>query len=87
MLWLAATPTPTPTPGLSADMVTPGVEGFLVMAIIAVVIVLLGIAMLRRVRRAQYRFDVREQLDAEEAAARGEGPEAPEVRPESPTKD
>ncbi|AZS44187.1 hypothetical protein E1I21_07890 [Microbacterium oleivorans] len=89
--WLAATPSPTPT-GPPAELVTPGVAGFIAIAVVAIVIVLLAIDMLRRIRRAQYRTDVNEMLDAEEAAAArgednpddGDGPSA--VSPEGPAK-
>lgn len=89
--WLAALPTPTPTSTVRAESVTPGVAGFIAIAVVAVVIVLLAIDMLRRIRRAQYRVDVREQLDAEEAA-QGRGETPPERRdddlsPGSPAKD
>lgn len=90
--WLAALPTPTPASTVRAESVTPGVAGFIAIAVVAVVIVLLAIDMLRRIRRAQYRVDVREQLDAEEAA-RESGEGAPERRddgdlsPGSPAKD
>ncbi|WP_065570252.1 hypothetical protein [Microbacterium oleivorans] len=76
--WLAAIPSPTPTgpsptpTGPPAESVTPGVAGFIAIAVVAIVIVLLAIDMLRRIRRAQYRTDVNEMLDAEEAAARGD---------------
>ncbi|MGA6126710.1 MULTISPECIES: hypothetical protein [unclassified Microbacterium] len=89
--WLAVSPSPTPTTP-PPEAVTPGVAGFIAIAIVAVVIVLLAIDMLRRIRRAQYRSDVNEMLDAEEAAARGEGPgDAPgaapgDVSPEDPAK-
>ncbi|CAL4860121.1 hypothetical protein [Microbacterium sp. MM2322] len=87
--WLAATPSPTPT-GPPAESVTPGVAGFIAIAIVAIVIVLLAIDMLRRIRRAQYRSDVNEMLDAEEAAAArdddiaADGPD--DVSPEGPAK-
>ncbi|MDT3330957.1 hypothetical protein Q9S78_09755 [Microbacterium sp. KSW-18] len=70
---LAATPSPTPT-GPPAELVTPGIAGFVAIAVVAIVIVLLAIDMLRRIRRAQYRSDVNEMLDAEEAAAREDAP-------------
>jgi hypothetical protein len=69
--WLAVSPSPTPTTP-PPEAVTPGVAGFIAIAVVAIVIVLLAIDMLRRIRRAQYRSDVNEMLDAEEAAARGE---------------
>ena len=45
---------------------------------VAVAVVLLGLDMLRRVRRARYRAEANEALDAEEAAARGENGDDPE---------
>ncbi|MFS0867036.1 hypothetical protein AB3M83_06840 [Microbacterium sp. 179-B 1A2 NHS] len=88
LLWLAATATPTPTSRIPDEAVTPGVEGFIAIALVAIVIVLLGMDMLRRIRRAQYRSDVRAELDAEEAATReGAGDAGPdEVSPEGPAK-
>ena len=67
---LAATPTPTVDPAI----VTPGPEGFTVIAILVVLVALLVMDMLRRVRRARYREEANEALDAEEAAGRGEAP-------------
>lgn len=76
--WLAGLATPSPTSTVRADDVTPGIAGFIAIAVVAIVIVLLAIDMLRRIRRAQYRIDVREELDAEEAAARAaEEPASP----------
>ena len=63
----------TPDP----DQVTPGVIGFIATFFVAGVTVLLVIDMVRRVRRVNYRAQVREQLEAEvaaqEAAAVGGG--------------
>ena len=73
LLWLAATPTPSMT--VNPDDVTPGVIGFAAIGIATVLVIFLAIDMLRRIRRAQYRVDVNEQLDAEErAAAEGDEP-------------
>ena len=73
LLWLAATPTPSMT--VNPDDVTPGVIGFAAIGVAAVRVIFLAIDMLRRIRRAQYRVDVNEQLDAEErAAAEGDEP-------------
>lgn len=73
-LWLLASalPTPTPTPTMSVDpnLVTPGPWGFAIMAVIGIAVILLIADMLRRIRRVNYREEIREQLDAEEAAAR-----------------
>jgi hypothetical protein len=65
---LQATSTPTPkTP--NPDLVTPGVWGFIVIFLIAVVTILLVVDMTRRVRRTRYRAEVNAKLDAEEAAS------------------
>ena len=75
---LSAAPTPTPTMTVDPETVTPGVIGFVAVAVIAIAVVLLLVDMLRRVRRGRYRADVIEQLDAEEAARRAaEGADAP----------
>jgi len=66
----ATTPTPTPTPEVDPDLVTPGVVGFLVTALIAIVVIFLIWDMMRRIRRGRVRADIQEQLDAEEQAAR-----------------
>ncbi|MCK6081099.1 hypothetical protein KZX37_10275 [Microbacterium sp. EYE_5] len=92
--WLAVTPTPTPT-APPPESVTPGIAGFIGIAVVAVVVVLLALDMLRRIRRAQYRVDVNEQLDEEERAGReGDGPgksgpddgAAGDLSPGSPTR-
>ena len=57
---LAVTPSPTPSPKIpNADLVTPGVWGFVITLMIAVVTILLIWDMMRRVRRARYRADER----------------------------
>jgi flagellar biosynthesis/type III secretory pathway M-ring protein FliF/YscJ len=66
----AATATPTPTPAVDPDLVTPGPWGFVAIAFLALVVVLLVWDMMRRIRRARIRSEVEEQLNAEEAAAR-----------------
>lgn len=74
-LILGAIPTPTPRPGLDDDTVTPGVWGFVLTIAVVVAVVLLIIDMVRRVRRVNYRAQVREQLEREAAeAADGEDP-------------
>ena len=65
----AALATPSPSMTVDPDSVTPGFVGFVAIALIAVVVVFLIIDMLRRIRRAGYRADVNEQLDAEAQAA------------------
>jgi hypothetical protein len=64
------TPTPTSTPAVDPDLVTPGVVGFLATAVIAIAVILLVWDMMRRIRRGRVRADIREELDAEEQAAR-----------------
>ena len=61
--------TPSPSMTVDPDAVTPGFVGFVAIALVAVVVVFLIIDMLRRIRRAGYRADVNEQLDAEAQAA------------------
>ena len=56
----------TPDP----DTVTPGVLGFLAILFVAVATILLVLDMLRRVRRARYRGEVREQIERERAELR-----------------
>ena len=74
ILW-AATPTPTPTP-FDPDSVTPGVVGFIVTLALFVLTILILISMTRRIRRVNYRAQIAERLDAEEAA--GTDPDADE---------
>ena len=69
-----STPTPLPSIQVDPELVTPGPWGFIVIAVIALAAIVLIWDMLRRIRRARFRAEVREQLDAEEAAARVEDP-------------
>lgn len=70
----AATPTPLP---FDPDMVTPGVIGFVAtLALILATIVLL-VSLNRRIRRVNYRAEIAERLDAEEAAEDASEGEAP----------
>ena len=65
-----ASPTPSPSPtDVDPNAVTPGVAGFVLIAILAVVVVFLVWDMMRRIRRGRYRAEVREELDAEHLAA------------------
>ncbi|HKT57420.1 MAG TPA: DUF4381 family protein [Microbacterium sp.] len=64
----AATPSPSPT-GPDPTSVTPGAWGFGAILLIALVAVLLVWDMMRRIRRGRYRAEVREELDAEQAAS------------------
>ncbi|MEJ1087231.1 hypothetical protein WDU99_02745 [Microbacterium sp. Mu-80] len=67
------TPMPTPSMTVDPDSVTPGFAGFAIVVVIVIAVILLIWDMNRRIRRVRYREEVREQLDAEEAAARGDG--------------
>jgi hypothetical protein len=66
---LIALSTPVPDDGLDPNTVTPGVAGFIVTFLLAVVVVLLVIDMVRRTRRITHRAAANAKLDAEEAAA------------------
>ena len=63
-----STPVPSPSGTVNPDLVTPGPWGFLVIALLAVVVILLITDMMRRIRRGRVRADIREELDAEEKA-------------------
>lgn len=63
------------------DIVSPGVAGFVVTALIALAVILLGTDLVRRLRRGRYREEIRQSLQAElderdaaERAARGDAP-------------
>lgn len=64
--------TPSPTPTVNPELVTPGPWGFVVIAFLALAVILLVGDMLRRIRRGRYRAEIREELDAEEAALHGD---------------
>lgn len=80
MIWLLSnSPSLAPGSSVPADAVTPGPIGFLWMAIVVAIAILLGLDMVRRVRKVKYRQEVRERLAAEmsdsDAASTGQGPE------------
>ena len=50
------------------NLVSPGVWGFVITAVIMVVVILLIIDMVRRMRRVNYRAEIRQRLEAEAAA-------------------
>jgi len=64
-----ATPSPVPTSNISDDLVTPGVWGFVITALIMIAVILLIIDMVRRLRRLNYRAEIRQRLEDERAAA------------------
>jgi hypothetical protein len=65
-LLLTASPVPTPTPGFDEDLVTPGIWGFVLTIGVIIAVILLIIDMVRRIRRVNYRAQVRERLEAEQ---------------------
>nr|WP_241843079.1 hypothetical protein [Agromyces albus] len=71
------------------DTVTPGVWGFVVTFALMVVVVLLILDMVRRIRRTNYRAEVRERLEVErlEAEVLGDQGVAPDVPSPSPNAD
>lgn len=68
---LAAVPTPAPSPSSKVPdaAVTPGVWGFVTIAAIGIVVILLVLDMIRRLRRVNYRAEIRERIAAEQGAA------------------
>ena len=62
-------PTPGPAEDFDPNVVTPGVPGFVITFGLVIVVVLLIVDMVRRTRRVNYRAEVNERLDAEEADA------------------
>lgn len=66
LVWRTATQTPPPMPDES--LVTPTWIGFAVTLALAIVVVLIIMDMIRRIRRMNYRAEIRQKLDNEEAA-------------------
>lgn len=64
-----ATPSPVPTSNVNEDLVTPGVWGFAITAVVMLAVILLIFDMVRRMRRLNYRAEIRQRLEAEAAAA------------------
>ena len=65
-------PVATTPPPYNADAVTPTWVGFAATFLVAGATVLLMIDLTRRVRRARYRGEIREKLEAERLAAEAE---------------
>ena len=62
---LTATPPPSPgtnglRPGLTEDMVTPGLLGFVMTAFMVIAVVTLMVSMTRRIRRLRYSEQIKE---------------------------
>ncbi len=69
MLRLLWTATPSPSPSqIDANLVTPGVVGFIATLLLIVATIVLLVSMNRRIRRVNRRAEIAAQLDAEEAA-------------------
>lgn len=68
MLALTETPMPTPSMTVAPEAVTPGFAGFAAIVVVLLAVFLLIWDMNRRIRRVRYREEVRDELDAEEAA-------------------
>lgn len=73
--FVLVTATPSPTP-FDPNTASPGWVGFAITFGVGVVTILLIIDMTRRVRRARYRGEIREQLEAEREQAEIERDEA-----------
>lgn len=67
---------------INPDDVTPGVLGFAFTAVFAIVVILIGLDMYRRIRRMNYREEVRADIAAEmsdgDTDGVDEGPQRPE---------
>lgn len=59
---------PTTPPDFDPNTVTPGVAGFVAIALVAIAVIFLLLDMTRRIRRVRYRGEIRERLEAEQAA-------------------
>lgn len=75
---------PGTPPGFDPNTVTPGVEGFIAIAVVAILVIFLLVDMTRRIRRVRYRGEIRELLEAEQAMIAEGGPAEPE--PEQPAQ-
>ncbi|MGO4454287.1 hypothetical protein [Arthrobacter sp. RAF14] len=80
LVQLANDPSPSPLPGLkpglTQDMVTPGLLGFLATAFIVIIMAFLIVDMVRRIRRVRYRGELAEAAEQESAEQEGSGAQA-----------
>ncbi|WP_051687890.1 hypothetical protein [Curtobacterium sp. S6] len=74
---LAADESPSLKPGLDANQVSPGVIGFLITLLLAVLIILVGLDHTRRQRRLQNRFDYAMAREEERLAEAEDGAPVP----------
>jgi hypothetical protein len=88
VLWVARLePTDGPEWDGEADLVTPGVVGFVVTFLIAAITLLLILDMTRRIRRLRYREEIKAKIAAEQAdaaAASATGPDDASTSPRAP---
>jgi len=76
ILTALAAAAPSPSPSVVPDVdVTPGVVGFIAIAVVAVVTIFLVVDMTRRIRRTRYRAEVRERLEAGDTGGVTDEPE------------
>lgn len=87
MLVLTETPMPTPTMTVAPELVTPGFVGFAAVVVILIAVLSLIWDMNRRIRRVRYREEVREELDAEEAAIAAQGTHTADAAAGTPADD
>ncbi|MEZ2372185.1 hypothetical protein [Arthrobacter sp. RCC_34] len=80
LVQLANDPSPSPLPGLkpglTQDMVTPGLLGFLATAFIVIIMAFLIVDMVRRIRRVRYRGEVAEAAEQDGTQQDGAGQES-----------
>lgn len=57
---------PGTPPGFDPNTVTPGVVGFVAIALVAIAAIFLMVDMSRRIRRVRYRGEIRERMEAEQ---------------------
>ena len=69
------------------DIVSPGVVGFILTGALAVAVILLGVNLVRRLRRNAYRHEVREEIEAELSAEDRTGGDESGRDPEPPRTD
>ncbi|PRY15211.1 hypothetical protein [Kineococcus rhizosphaerae] len=76
-LLATVTPSATATPKVDADLVTPGLKGFLILFVLAVAVYFLGRSMARRIRRVnlEARAEAEAKAEAEAEARERSGPQ------------
>jgi len=77
-------PTTTATPKVDADLVTPGLWGFVLLFFLALAVYFLGRSMARRVRRVNQRARVEAELQEGRASAEDPARDEPQTTPTAP---